>query len=111
MEIGVAKADGAVVIALTGDLASREDQSALSGLVQQKLTAGERVFVLDLSEVPYVSSLGIAILVATHVNVTREGGKLRLVNPRGRVASVLRMIRVADMWTTYATVAEALSAN
>ena len=111
MKIEVTKADKSVLVALTGDLSSRDDQRLISDLVNEKLTAGERDFVLNLSDVPYISSLGIAILVATFVKVNREGGKLRLVNPRPRVAAVLAMTKVSDVFKTYSTVAEALSAN
>jgi len=109
VKIEVDKAGEAVLVALTGEIVSRDDQRALTEAVEGKLGAGERVFVLDLSQVPYISSLGIAVLVATYVKVNREGGKLRLVNPRPRVAKVLEMTKVADIFRTYSSVEEALS--
>ena len=111
MEIAESKAGEAVLVALSGEITSHEDQRALSDLVAARLGAGERMFVLDLSNVPFVSSLGIAVLVAAYVKVTREGGKLRLVNPRPRVASILEMTKVADIFRTYTSVDEALSAD
>lgn len=108
MEIEVRPGDGAVVIALVGELVARAEQTALSDLIVKKLAHGDRAFVLDLSEVPYISSLGIAVLVTTYVKVSREGGTLRLVNPRPRVAQVLELAKVADIFKSYASVAEAL---
>ena len=111
MEIEVGKRDEAVLIALSGEVVSRDDQQAMAEIVDGKLGDGERTFVLDLSQVPYVSSLGIAVLVAAYVKVNREGGILRLVNPRPKVASVLEMTKVADIFRTYSSVEEALSAD
>ena len=111
MEIEVGKRDEAVLIALSGEVVSRDDQQAMADIVDGNLGDGERTFVLDLSQVPYVSSLGIAVLVAAYVKVNREGGILRLVNPRPKVASVLEMTKVADIFRTYSSVEEALSAD
>jgi len=109
VEIEVQDADGAVVIALVGELVARTEQTAISDLIAERLKSGVKVFVLDLSEVPYISSLGIAVLVTTYVKVDREGGSLRLVNPRPRVAQVLDLTKVADIFQSYASVEEALA--
>ena len=109
MEIEVQDSDGAMVIALIGELVARSEQATILDLVAEKLKNGVKVFVLDLSEVPYISSLGIAVLVSTYVKVNREGGTLRLVNPRPRVAHVLDLTKVADIFKSYTSVEEALT--
>ena len=109
MEIEVQQNNGAVVISLIGEIVDRMEQTAISDVVVEKLAEGERMFVLDLSEVPYISSLGIAVLVTTYVKIDHAGGQLRLVNPRPRVAQVLEMTKVSDIFTSYASVDEALA--
>ena len=111
MKIDVTEANEAVVVAVTDEIVSRDDQQALSGAVADKLAEGRKLFVLDLSQVPYIGSLGIAVLVALQVKVDRAGGKLRLVNPRPRVAKVLAMTKVAGMFKTYSDTKEALAAE
>ena len=111
MEIEVTKAGEAVLVVALGEIVSRDDQQALLQAVGEKLAEGEETFVMDLSKVPYVSSLGIAALVAVYVKTDRAGGTLRLVNPRPRVASILEMTKVADFFRTYSSVEEALSAD
>lgn len=111
MEFEVSKSDGAVVVSLSGEITSREDQDAVAGLLADRLEAGERTFVMDLSDVPYVSSLGIAVLVATSVRIDRAAGELRLVNPRPNVTKVLEMTKVGRMFRTYSSVEEALTAD
>ncbi|MFO7899098.1 MAG: STAS domain-containing protein [Planctomycetota bacterium] len=111
MEFEVSKSDGAVVVSLSGEIVCREDQRAMTGLVDDHLEAGEQTFVVDLSRVPYVSSLGIAVLVAAYVKIDRAAGSLCLVNPRPKVTKVLEMTQVARMFRTYSSVDEALSAD
>ena len=111
MEIEVQEQGDAVVISLIGEIIARTEQAAMSDLITGKLAEGTRLFVLDLSEVPYVSSLGIAVLVTAHVKISKAGGKLRLVNPRPRVAQVLEMTKVIDIFEPYTSVEEALAAE
>ena len=108
MKIELDKRDNATVISLHKAIISRDDQLAVNELIDLTLDEGERTLVLDLSNVPYVTSLGIAVLVGAHVRVSRAGGTLRLVNPRPKVTSILEMTRTADMFRTYASVEEAL---
>ncbi len=111
MDIDVEKRDGAVVVELTGEIVSRTEQATISELISNTLAEGERTIILDLSGVPYISSLGIAVLVTTCVKVDREGGELRLVNPRPRVSKVLEMTKVTDIFKAYTSVEEAVAAQ
>jgi anti-sigma B factor antagonist len=111
VKFDVSEADQAVLVSLSGEIVTREDQQAASGLIDERLADGRRTFILDLSQVPYLSSLGIAVLVAAYVKIQRAGGSLRLVNPRPKVAKILEMTKVADMFRTYASVEEALGTN
>lgn len=111
MKIETSKKDGAVIVALSGEIVSRDDQHVVTTRVDEHLAAGERTIVLDLSKVPYIGSLGIAALVAVHVKVGRVGGTLRMVNPKPRVADILKITKVSGVFQTYANVEEALTAG
>ncbi len=111
MKIETSRKDGAAVIALLGEIVSRDDQHVVTSQVDEQLAAGARTVVLDLSKVPYISSLGIATLVAVHVKVGRVGGNLRMVNPKPKVAEILEMTKVAAVFRTFSSVGEALSEN
>jgi anti-sigma B factor antagonist len=111
VEFEVNQAEDAVVVLVSGEVTSRDDQKMASDLIDQRLADGDSTFIFDLSEVPYVSSLGIAVLVAAHVKINRGGGELRLVNPRPKVAKILEMTKVSDVFRTYSSVEEALGAE
>jgi anti-anti-sigma factor len=54
--------------------------------------AGPNVRVLvDLADVSYISSIGIPMLINTARSITRQGGKMALLNPQKAVAHVLEI--------------------
>ncbi|MBN2117824.1 MAG: STAS domain-containing protein [Anaerolineales bacterium] len=57
--------------------------------------AGENVRVLvDLSQVSYISSIGIPMLVNSARSVARHGGKMVLLSPQKSVESILELAGV-----------------
>lgn len=60
--------------------------------------AGESQRVLvDLSNVSYISSIGIPMLVNTAKIVAHKGGRLALLNPQKNVMDVLELVGVAGI--------------
>ena len=66
--------------------------------------------VLDLSEVTFVDSAGIGILVGCHGKVATAGGKLRMAGLTPRVLNVLRITKVDSILTLDDNVAASLAA-
>jgi len=63
---------------------------------------GDKVHVLvDLSEVSYVSSVGIPMLVNTAKSVVNRGGKMVFINPQENVIKVLELVGVAQVIPIY----------
>lgn len=54
-------------------------------------------FIIDLSEVDYVSSAGLRVFVAADKMALRRGGSLVLRHPREDVTEVLEMTGLADV--------------
>ena len=54
--------------------------------------SGENVCVLvDLSKVNYISSIGIPLLINSAKAITKNGGKMILVNPQNNVQNILEI--------------------
>lgn len=63
---------------------------------------GEDVRVLaDLSEVDYISSIGVHMLVNAANSIARRGGKIALLNPQRDVMDVLEMIGIPQIIPIY----------
>ncbi len=64
--------------------------------------AGENVYVLvDLSEVNYISSIGIPMLIDSVESVAKHGGKLVLLNPQKAVEDMLELAGIPAIIPIY----------
>ena len=66
--------------------------------------------ILDLSDVPYVDSVGLGSLVATYVSHQKRGRCLVLTGVRPRVNKVMEITKVKDFFVTFPTTWEAVEA-
>jgi len=64
--------------------------------------AGENVRVLvDLSDVDYISSIGIPMLINTAKSVTSYGGKMAVFNPQKAVENILEITGILLVISIY----------
>ncbi len=66
--------------------------------------------ILDLSDVPYIDSVGLGSLVATYVSHQKTGRCLVLTGVGPRVMKVLQVTKVNDFIMTFPTTWEAVEA-
>jgi anti-anti-sigma factor len=90
MDMVVDELDGGVTnVALRGRF---DTQGAESVDLRFSVIAGSKsAVVVDLSDVDFLASLGIRVLVTSAKAVQRKGGKLVIVAPEGSVLGVLKM--------------------
>lgn len=92
--------DGIRLIKLNGRLDMDGTTSIDKQFVQH--CAGEKAFVLvDLSQVNYLSSIGIPLLITTAKAVANRGGRMAFLNPQSNVKSVLDLTGVSTMIRIY----------
>ena len=66
--------------------------------------------ILDLSDVPYIDSIGLGALVATYVSHQKMGRCLVLTGIRARVRKIMEVTKVTDFFVTFGTTWEAVEA-
>jgi anti-anti-sigma factor len=88
--------EGVGVLRLVGRFVTGSDAEFLSAknLLEK---AGVVNTVVDLSEVPYIDSTGLAFVVELHKALQRRGGRLMLANANARVREVLEMTRIGEI--------------
>ena len=93
------------VIGLTGeaDVSTRAMADAFDAEVAKR----PRLLVVDLSELRFIDSSALRVLMRTHRALDRDGGTLALVSPSPRVARILDLIDIAHAIPVYANLAEA----
>jgi anti-sigma B factor antagonist len=82
---------------------------ALRERLEQLLAEDVRFFVLDLSNVPFLDSAGMAVLVSVLKRARQADGDVKLIWPREEAARrILRLTRFDRVFAMAETVSEAL---
>ena len=76
----------------------------------QAITDGARNIVVDLSRVPIVDSSGIGSMIRCHSELSKRGGKLKLVGAHEIVRNAFKMTRLDSVFEFYDKEADALAA-
>lgn len=102
--------DGRVpVIRVRGDLALPGAARLRQDMVDA-VERGGRDVVVDLTEVTFVDSTGLGVLVSARTRLTQRGGTLRLVVDSDRVLRTFRISSLIRVFPIHATLDDALSA-
>jgi len=105
--IDVHEADGGVVLAPSGRL-TVVTAPQLRTAVAERITAGDRIIIVDLSGTDFVDSSGLGALVSCLKSARQAGGDLRIVAPTEQVSMVLKMTNLDRILQPRASVADAL---
>ena len=100
--------DGAVIVALAGDLDIASAPAARERLLSL-LRPGACRLVIDMSAVRYTDASGLAVLVSTKRRAVLLGGELRLAALRPEVAGVLTVTGLSRHLAAYPTVRAAVA--
>ncbi len=97
---------GQRVIEMTGPLLI----TTLFPLREELRAAGEGATILDFTNVPYMDSAGLGLLVQAQVSIQKAGRRFALAGMNERVRAVLTVTHVEGLFNSYATPAEAEAA-
>jgi anti-sigma B factor antagonist len=100
---------GTVVLALNGD-ADLHSASELRVCLGAAIEAGAAVLVVDLSEVTFIDSMALGVLLEAMKRLRARGGVLRIVGPRPDVRRVFELTLLDRIFPLDATRFEALAA-
>lgn len=99
----------AAVIRLVGSATmdvSADLQEELIGLVDRPM----KQIVLDLSELEFVSSVGLGAIIAAHLRCRHHNCVVKLVTPPPKIRELLEVTRLTRLFDICDSVAEALAA-
>ncbi len=108
MEIQERTLQDVVVLDLTGKLTIGEGDELLKERISNLVQQGHRKLLLNLEGVPYVDSAGLGEIVRTYTTVSRQGGKLKLVNLTKRITDLLAITKLLTVFETYESEDEAV---
>ncbi len=108
MTIVVERESGIVVVRIVGDILLADARSLRRAL--SEAAAGQAQVVVDLEEVGYMDSSGIATLFETFQRVRRAGGRLELAALQRQTLELLRLCRLDRVFSIHGSVEAALHA-
>jgi len=85
------------------------ERELLSSRLEGLVANGVRKLLLNLADLTQIDSSGVSIIAETYVSLKQQGGRLRLLGPRGRVLQVLTVLRLLDVVESFEDEAQALA--
>ncbi len=107
------KTRGTVIFRLTGPFTARDmhaslSPSALRNTFEPEEEGGQdALHILDLTEVPYMDSAGLGMLVSHYVRCQGRGVRLVVAGVSSRVVQLFELTKVDKFFPRFATVEEA----
>jgi anti-sigma B factor antagonist len=93
-----------IVLGLAGRITLGLECQEVEWQVEDLLKEHEKKIIFDFSELKYLDSTGVGILVMCSGKVKQAGGELRVVGAQGIVEQTLKMTRVDQIVSLHATV-------
>jgi anti-sigma B factor antagonist len=108
MQISERAIGSVMILDLKGKITLGEGDEALKDKINSLIMQGHKNMLLNLADVPYIDSAGLGEIVRTYTTVSRQGGKLKLVNLTKRITDLLSITKLLTVFETFDTEQEAL---
>ncbi|MFD1468839.1 STAS domain-containing protein [Hymenobacter caeli] len=99
--------NGILFVRLAGDLVGPPDTAPLVQAVNEYLGAAVTSCAIDLSDVRYINSTGIGVLVSLLTKFRTRGGEMVLINPADHPRKLLALTKLNNIFTIAADEAAA----
>ncbi|SFQ71202.1 STAS domain-containing protein [Hymenobacter arizonensis] len=90
--------DGVLLVRLSGDLIGSPDTEQLIASVNQHLGEAVTNCAVDLSEIRYINSTGIGVLVSLLTKFRSRGGEMVLINPADHPKKMLALTKLNNIF-------------
>ena len=95
--------DGVLILDVRGQITLGEETGALREKVKSLITAGHTRMIIDLAEVNYIDSAGLATLVWVFTSARKQGGDVKLLRLTKRVHDLLQITRLSTVFDVFDT--------
>ena len=94
MQIEERVVDGVTILDLKGKMTLGEGDELLKDKINSLIQQDKKKLLLNLEGVPYIDSAGLGEIVRTYTTVSRQGGKLKLLNLTKKVHDLLQITKL-----------------
>ena len=107
MKYSVKVEDNFLVAKLSGDLIGEENGPEIIGEIEKHNIEGNLIAIIDISDVRYINSSGIGVLITMLTKIRNKGGELCLINPSESVQKLLIITKLQAIFKVFDTISEA----
>ena len=97
------------IVSLSGELIDRNQANDLVEDIDELLESGELKYVFDLSELRYINSSGLNVLIHVLTKARKSGGEAIVANVSKKVNELLIITKLNTVFTVTDTVEKAIS--
>ncbi len=109
MKIKDKSVDGVTVLELSGKIMGGPDHDLFQGHVRGLVEAGQVDLLLDMSDVDWVNSTGLGILVSGFTTIRKNNGRMKICKVSRRVDDILIVSGLKKVFEVYETRDEAMA--
>lgn len=99
------------VVSVSGKMMGGPDTAEIHEKLKSLLADGIKKIVIDLSQVKWMNSQGLGILMACLTSTRNEGGTLRVAGATEKVNSLFMMTKLVTLFDTFETAERAVAAE
>jgi len=100
--------EGVIVLYVRGKITLADGDQLLKDKINSLVNKGHTKILLNLAAVPYIDSAGLGEIVRTYTTVSRQGGRLKLVNLTNRINDLLSITKLLTVFETFDSESEAV---
>lgn len=108
MKIKTSEQYGAVVIALKGNVMGGDDTKDFNEVLHKYIDEGKKNIVVDLSDVKFMNSSGLGMLIGGLTTIKKADGNLKLARVTEKIESLLIITKLITIFEFFETVEEAV---
>ncbi len=101
LKLSTRKSSGVSIVDISGRVTLGETASALRETIGQMARSGERQILLNLSDLGYLDSSGMGVLVSSFATINSLGGRLKLTNLSDRVKDLLLITKLYTVFEIF----------
>jgi len=105
----ISETDGHPVFALHGRLLEREQGEALVAAFDARLEAGQLQLLLDLSDLEYLNSSGLNLIIGMLTRARNAGGELIICGLSAKARQLMVATRLDSVFKIHGSLADALT--
>ncbi|MFC1500119.1 STAS domain-containing protein [Candidatus Zixiibacteriota bacterium] len=109
MQIKHVTSGDVAVLHLQGKIMGGPDATSLHEKLHELIETGTRSVVIDLTDVDWMNSSGLGILIGGLSAIRKSGGDLRLASVTEKIEEVLRITKLDRVFDVYGSTEDAVT--